>query len=91
MRGKMYVIVAYDVNVGRVNKVKKFLRKYLNWIQNSLFEGELSESDLEEVRMGLNEIIDDGEDMIVIYRLSSEKSMRREVIGTDKSRMGEII
>jgi CRISPR-associated protein Cas2 len=91
MRGKMYVIVAYDVNVERVNKVKKFLRKYLNWIQNSLFEGELSESDLEEVRMGLNEIIDDGEDMIVIYRLSSEKNMRREVIGTDKSRMGEII
>jgi len=87
----MYVIVAYDVNVERVNKVKKFLRKYLNWIQNSLFEGELSESDLEEVRMGLNEIIDDGEDMIVIYRLSSEKNMRREVIGTDKSRMGEII
>jgi hypothetical protein len=24
----MYVIIAYDVNVDRVNKVKKFLRKY---------------------------------------------------------------
>lgn len=26
----MYVIIAYDVNVDRVNKVKKFLRKHLN-------------------------------------------------------------
>ena len=34
----MYVVIAYDVNVERVNKVKKFLRKYLNWVQNSLFE-----------------------------------------------------
>ncbi len=87
----MYVIIAYDVNVDRVNRVKKFLRKYLHWIQNSLFEGELTESDLEEVRIGLNEIINKEEDMIVIYRLPSEKSMKREVIGTEKSRMGEII
>ncbi|RLI78282.1 CRISPR-associated endonuclease Cas2 [Archaeoglobales archaeon] len=87
----MYVIIAYDVNVDRVNRVKKFLRKYLHWIQNSLFEGELTESDLEEVRIGLNEIINKEEDMIVIYRLPSERSMKREVIGTEKSRMGEII
>jgi CRISPR-associated protein Cas2 len=87
----MYVIIAYDVNVDRVNRVKKFLRKYLHWIQNSLFEGELTEADLEEVRIGLNEIIHKEEDMIVIYRLPSERSMKREVIGTEKSKMGEII
>lgn len=87
----MYVIIAYDVNVERVNRVKKFLRRYLHWIQNSLFEGELTESDFEEVRIGLNGIINKDEDMIVIYRLPSERSMRREVIGTEKSMVGEII
>jgi len=87
----MYVIIAYDVNVERVNKVKKFLRKYLNWIQNSLFEGELSEADLEEVKVGLNKIINKEEDMIVIYKLRTEKAMKREIIGIDKSQIDEII
>ena len=87
----MYVIVAYDVNVERVNRVKKFLRRYLNWVQNSLFEGELSEADLEEVKIGLSRIIDEETDMIVIYKLRSEKAMKREIIGTDKSGIDEII
>ena len=87
----MYVIIAYDVNVERVNNVKKFLRKYLNWVQNSLFEGELSEADLEEVKFGLSRIINDEEDMVVIYKLRSEKAMKREIIGIDKSSIDEII
>ncbi|WP_202320540.1 CRISPR-associated endonuclease Cas2 [Archaeoglobus neptunius] len=87
----MYVIIAYDVSVERVNKVKKFLRKHLNWIQNSLFEGELTQSDLEEVKMGLREIINEDEDMIVIYRLRSRDVAKREVLGIEKSSVDEII
>ncbi|MBE8538697.1 CRISPR-associated endonuclease Cas2 [Geoglobus acetivorans] len=87
----MYVIVAYDVNVDRVNRVKKFLRQHLNWVQNSLFEGEVTPADLEEIRMGLKKIIDEDEDMIVIYRLRSADAMKREVIGVEKSSMDEVI
>ena len=87
----MFVVIAYDVNVERVNKVKKFLRRYLNWVQNSLFEGELSEADLEEIKMGLKRIINEEEDMIVIYKLRTEKAMKREIIGFDKSGIDEII
>ena len=87
----MYVILAYDVNVERVNKVKKFLRRYLNWIQNSLFEGELSEADLEEIRIGLKKIINESEDMIVIYKLRTDKVVKREIMGLDKSKTDEII
>ena len=87
----MYVIIAYDVNVERVNKVKKFLRRYLNWVQNSLFEGELSEADLEEIKLGLNKIINEEEDMIVIYKFRTEKAVKREIIGVDKSQIDEII
>ena len=87
----MYVIIAYDVNVERVNRVKKFLRRYLNWIQNSLFEGELTEADLEEVKIGLNDLIDEKEDMIVIYKFRSKNAMKREVMGADKSSVDEII
>ncbi len=87
----MYVIVVYDVNVNRVNRIKKFLRRYLYWVQNSVFEGEISEADLEEVRMGLNDIIDKNEDMVVIYRFRSEKAVKKEVMGFDKSKADEII
>ena len=87
----MYVIVVYDVNVDRVNRVKKFLRRYLHWVQNSVFEGELTEADLEEVKLGLKDIIDENEDMVVIYRFRSEKVFKKEVMGFDKSKIDEII
>ncbi len=87
----MYAIITYDVNVERVNKVKKFLRQYLNWIQNSVFEGEVSRSDLEEIKIGIREIIDESEDMVVVYLLPSQKNLNREVIGFDKSNMDQII
>jgi CRISPR-associated protein Cas2 len=87
----MYVVIAYDVNVERVNKVKKFLRRYLHWIQNSLFEGEISEADLEEIKLGLRKIIDENEDMIVIYKFRSKKAMKKEILGFDKSVVEEII
>ena len=87
----MYAIITYDVNVERVNKVKKFLRRYLSWVQNSVFEGEVSKADLEEIKIGLKEIIDEGEDMVVIYILRTEKNLRREIMGFDKSKIDEII
>ncbi len=87
----MFVILAYDVNVERVNKVKKFLRRYLNWIQNSLFEGEVSEADLEEIKVGLKKIINESEDMIVIYKLRTDRVVKREIMGLDKSKTDEII
>ncbi len=87
----MYVIVVYDVNVERVNRVKKFLRRYLNWVQNSVFEGELTPADLEEVRMGLKDIINENEDMVVIYRLKSNKGLGKEILGIDKGGDEQVI
>jgi CRISPR-associated protein Cas2 len=37
----MYVILVYDMGEKRVSKMMKHCRKYLNWIQNSVFEGKL--------------------------------------------------
>ena len=45
----MYVILVYDFGEKRVNKMLKLCRKYLNWIQNSVFEGEISEAKLKEL------------------------------------------
>ena len=63
----MYVIIVYDINVDRVNKVKSFLRRYLYWIQNSVFEGEVTDSEFEIIYKGLMKIIDEEVDSIIIY------------------------
>jgi CRISPR-associated endonuclease Cas2 len=40
----MYVLIVYDVEVKKVTKVHKFLKLHLHWVQNSVFEGELTEA-----------------------------------------------
>ena len=86
----MYLIIVYDVNVDRVNKVKAFLRQYLFWIQNSVFEGDVSESEFKLIYDGLMNIIDKDWDSVIIYRLRMEELLHREVLGIEKSPIDEI-
>jgi CRISPR-associated protein Cas2 len=45
----MYVIVVYDVGIERLNKVRIFLKQYLNWVQNSVLEGELTKAEIDTI------------------------------------------
>ncbi len=46
----MYIILVYDINEKRVGKMLKLCRRYVNWIQNSVFEGEISQVKLKELK-----------------------------------------
>ncbi len=87
----MYVIVAYDVGVERVNKVKSYLRTQLTWVQNSLFEGELTKSRYMEIQKNLIEIIDPEYDSITIYKFSDNKVFEREELGIRKGNPDEVV
>jgi CRISPR-associated protein Cas2 len=87
----MYVIVVYDVEQVRVGKVCQFLRRFLHWVQNSAFEGDLTESQLERIRVGLGDIIDQDHDSVYIYKLPDDRWLKREVIGQDKRTMDQVI
>jgi len=87
----MYVIIVYDVSVERVNKVCQFLRQYLNWVQNSVFEGELTESELKRVEIGIKKIINENEDSVIIYQLQTDKPLQREHIGINKAEPSFVI
>lgn len=87
----MYVIIVYDVDQRRVQRVCNFLRRYLNWVQNSVFEGELTESQLARVKEGLLKRIDEEEDSVYIYILSDRKWVRREVVGQVKMPTDSVI
>lgn len=87
----MYYLAVYDVDVDRVNKVKKVFREYMDWIQNSMFEGQLTKSEKEELEGRLREIVDTNEDMVVFYSVRSEKYLDKEVLGVEKSPTGTVI
>ncbi len=81
----MYVIIVYDVEEQRVAKVCKFLRSYLHWVQNSVFEGELTEGKFKEVQIGLKKRIKVEKDSILFYKLKTVYDVEKEVMGVEKS------
>mgnify|MGYP001773541301 CR=1 FL=1 len=81
----MYVILVYDVGERRVTKVCKFLRRYLLWVQRSVFEGEVTESQLEAIRIGIKKLINKDGDSIYIYKMRSDWNVDKEIIGSEKS------
>ena len=87
----MYVIIVYDVEENRVSKVCKFLRLYLHWIQNSVFEGNITESELKKIKKELKSIIDKNYDSILIFRMKDERYVDKEVIGIEKTEISRIV
>jgi CRISPR-associated protein Cas2 len=82
----MFVIVCYDItDDGRLNRARKVLRKYLNWVQYSVFEGNISYGNLEKCLAEVSEVIDKREDSLYVYMTDFEKSIRKKVIGKDKN------
>lgn len=81
----MYLIVTYDINEERVNKVRKILRRYLNWVQNSVFEGEITEAKLEKCKMELGFVIDKDEDSIYFYLIENKNNINKSTLGIDKN------
>lgn len=80
----MFVILVYDMGEKRVSKALKLCRKYLNWVQNSVFEGEISESNLEKLKIELDRIIVPDEDSVIIYRMRTTRYSEREIMGLRK-------
>jgi CRISPR-associated protein Cas2 len=80
----MKAIVVYDINEKRVAKVLKTCRKYLFWVQNSVFEGEITQAKLLQLKSELESIIDEEEDSIIIYTFASSWYTQREILGVDK-------
>lgn len=86
----MYVIIVYDVDVSRVVRINKFLKRYLLWVQNSVFEGEITETLLAELMKRIEKMVQ-GTDSIIIYKLRTESYLERQLIGYDFGRKNNVI
>ncbi|MCX7904257.1 MAG: CRISPR-associated endonuclease Cas2 [Caloramator sp.] len=81
----MFVIITYDVGEKRVNKVRKKLKQYLMWTQNSVFEGEISEGKLQKCLFEVSRIIKKEEDSIYVYRINFPSQVKKDIMGIVKS------
>ena len=87
----MYVILVYDMGEKRVGKMLKLCRRYLNWIQNSVFEGEITEVKMKEMLNLAEDIIDKEHDSIIVFKSRNEQWLSKEVHGLVKNTLDNII
>lgn len=87
----MYIILVYDIGKRRVAKMLKHCRKYLNWIQNSVFEGELTQSQLNEMLDTAYQIMDDQVDSIIVFKSADKSRMEKEILGFERQSTSNFI
>lgn len=80
----MYYIAVYDVNQKRVGKMLKLFRRYLTHVQNSVFEGELKESDFLRLKAEAKALMNETEDSIIFFILNG-KYLGRDTLGIEKN------
>jgi CRISPR-associated protein Cas2 len=68
-----------------VAKVCKFVRQYLHWVQNSVFEGELTDGKFQELKLGLKKLTKADEDSVLFYKLRASYDIEKEVMGLEKA------
>ena len=72
--GNMYVILVYDINLEEkegqkvLRNVYKTCKKYLIHIQNSVFEGELLESQMLKLKAELDRHIRENKDSVIVFK-----------------------
>lgn len=87
----MYVILVYDVNVKRVAKMLKLCRRYLHWIQNSVFEGDLTELKYKELVYEIEQIINKKEDSVIIFKSRQSRWLDKSIVGLDKNKLDQFL
>ena len=83
----MYVILVYDINLENkegqkvLRNVYKICKKYLVHIQNSVFEGELLESQLFKLKSELRTYIRDDKDSVIVFKSRNQRWMEKMFFG----------
>lgn len=87
----MYIILVYDAAPKRGAKILKYLRQHLNWVQNSVFEGEVTKSEFETIKHGIKEIINEKVDSVIYYTFETQNYYERGILGIEKNDLDSFI
>lgn len=84
--GKVFYIAVYDIaNEKRLPRVLKIFRKYMTWVQNSAFEGELNSKQFHALVNELEKVIKKEEDSIIFYHAEEQKHVGKKILGIEKN------
>lgn len=82
----MYYIAVYDIaSPKRLPKVLKIFRKYLTWIQNSAFEGELNETQYKSLTNELRGAVNRKKDSLLFFYAENRKYINQRKLGIAKN------
>lgn len=87
----MYVIAVYDVDSKRCGKMLKLCRQYLHWIQNSVFEGEITQVKLKELVFKAEQIMDKKTDSFIIFKNRQAEWLDKQVIGHERMKVDQFL
>lgn len=83
----MYVILVYDINLEKkegqkvLRKAFKTCKKYLTHIQNSVFEGELLDSQFMALKKELDTYIRSNLDSVIVFKSRNQRWLDKEFLG----------
>lgn len=86
----MYIILVYDIDQKRVSKMLKLCRRYLHWIQNSVFEGDITDVKLKELVSQAKAIMEE-RDSLIIFKSRDKKWLDKDIYGEEKNNLDSIV
>ncbi len=84
----VFYIAVYDIaSPRRLAKTIKVFRKYMNWVQNSAFEGNLTAKQYQRLKDELEKVINKDEDSIIFYYAEEQKHIGKKTLGIQKNQI----
>ena len=85
-------LIVYDItDQKRLRAVYQLMKQYLFHVQYSVFEGELTKSQLIKLTRKLEKIINEKEDSVRIYPLTSHNITYCKILGQDKAKKNLVL
>lgn len=77
------MIILYNLN--------RQFKHYVKYIQNSVFEGEIAEVQLMELKIKAIAIMDEETDSLIIFKTRQEKWLTKEIVGNEKQNLDNFL
>ncbi|MCQ4636087.1 CRISPR-associated endonuclease Cas2 [Anaerovorax odorimutans] len=92
----MYVILVYDIVVddeGKkiLPKVFKSCKKYLSHIQNSVFEGDMTKSQMMALKLELQKSLRKDKDSLIVFSSRDQKWLSKEFWGKEDDKTSKFL
>lgn len=92
----MYVVLVYDITLDTdgprvLRRVFKTCKRYLVHVQKSVFEGELTASQLMQLRYELQLHLREDKDSVIVFQSRTEKWLTKEFWGMEDDKCSSIL